>query len=740
MVLLLIAYVIARLISGTDSNPLIDGWLAIAAEASMVAVAWLAVRRATAARAEVCWAAAAVTSRFFADSLYLLPFSDIEPGTSFPADVCYLLFYPFLLLAMAVRARRRLASVALPVFLNSAIGALGAAAVLAVVLQPVIGMNTVGAMGWSASIVVLYPVFDLAMVAIIAGVAAFQTSDGNRLWVLLAFSLLLLTTGDVLYALVEPAGLYAVGSLVDLVWGLAILMLVLWIDGLADRKEPLIFDGDREQSLAVPIIAVFAALLVLLLGSQSHVSVLALLLASATLIVAAAPLVFRQRMLHRITRTDELTGLPNRRALYADAPSRLKNRGTKPQALMLLDLDRFKEVNDSLGHDVGDLLLMQVADRLRRELGPTDLLSRLGGDEFAVLLDDSERDNAVHTASAIADSLAEPFMLEGITLQTSASIGIALFPSQGSDLRLLLRKADMAMYKAKSAHTGHHVYQTEDDHHGDQRLRTLQELREGLRTDQLILHYQPKVSLDTGRIQGAEALVRWNHPTRGLLSPASFLPLAEESGLMHELTFVVLGKALDQAAMWQQRDTPLAVSVNVSASSLVDTSFPDKVGAMLAERGLAGPSLVLEITEDFLMGDRDRARTILTRLREQGIQIAVDDFGTGYSSLSYLRDLPIDELKLDQSFVFPMTDDPRAASLVASTVSLAHGLNLRMVAEGVESRAVYDQLTQYGCDRAQGFYMSRPLPAEEFDQWITVRGTAGFTGGSDFAVDDVLRG
>lgn len=203
---------------------------------------------------------------------------------------------------------------------------------------------------------------------------------------------------------------------------------------------------------------------------------------------------------------------------------------------------------------------------------------------------------------------------------------------------------------------------------------------------------------------------------------------------MHELTLVVLGKALDQAALWKDRGTPLAVAVNVSASSLVDTSFPDKVDAMLIERGLAGAALVLEITEDFLMGDRDRARSILTRLRSQGVQIAVDDFGTGYSSLSYLRDLPIDELKLDQSFVFPIVDDPRAASLVASTVSLAHGLNLRMVAEGVESRAVYDQLTGYGCDRAQGFYMSRPLPAEELDLWITERGTTGFVGEADEAL------
>jgi EAL domain-containing protein (putative c-di-GMP-specific phosphodiesterase class I) len=251
-------------------------------------------------------------------------------------------------------------------------------------------------------------------------------------------------------------------------------------------------------------------------------------------------------------------------------------------------------------------------------------------------------------------------------------------------------------------------------------LQTLQELRIACATRQLVLHYQPKMHLGSGQVSGVEALVRWEHPTRGLLYPASFVGLAEDAGLMGTMTQLVLEMALDQAADWRARGRHLTVAVNLSATSLVDTRLPARVRELLRQRRLPPESLQLEITEEFLMADRDRARTILTRLRSSGIQIAVDDFGTGYSSLAYLRDLPIDELKLDRSFVFPMVDDPRAAALVGATIGLAHSLGLRMVAEGVENQAAYDSLVRHGCDQAQGYHISRPVPAEELDHWLTV--------------------
>jgi diguanylate cyclase len=417
--------------------------------------------------------------------------------------------------------------------------------------------------------------------------------------------------------------------------------------------------------------------------------------------------------------TDYLTGLPNRRALYIQAGLRMAGTQPRRQALLMLDLNRFKEVNDSLGHQTGDQLLIQVGARLGEHLRGGDLLVRLGGDEFAVLLQDADHDHATTVAVKLCAALAEPFTLEDMAVHSSVSIGIALFPDDGPDLNTLLRKADIAMYKAKASADGHHVYGGADDTDFATQLQTVEELRTALTSDQLVVYYQPKVDLATGQVHDVEALVRWDHPTRGLLYPDAFLDLVEQAGLMRTMTRVVLEIALDQAAAWHADVRQLTIAVNLSASSLVDTDLPDEVAAMLTARDLPPCALQLEITEEFLMADRDRARQILTRLRSHGVQISIDDFGTGYSSLAYLRDLPVDELKLDRSFISPMADDTHAAALVASTIALAHSLDLRMVAEGVENNIVYAELKRLGCDQAQGYYMSRPVPAADLEHWLS---------------------
>ncbi|MCU1552809.1 MAG: GGDEF-domain containing protein, partial [Arthrobacter sp.] len=516
-----------------------------------------------------------------------------------------------------------------------------------------------------------------------------------------------------------------VGTPLDAAWALGAALIAYWTVVQSRSGAAATRHGWAIPVQAVPALATLAGLGVLIVATQQRVMVLAVVLASLTLALAALPLVFRQRIrlldATRQARTDELTGLPNRRALYGDLPGRLAAAAGRPSAVLLLDLDKFKEINDGLGHDVGDRLLQQVASRLSGKLRPADLLTRMGGDEFVVHVGDCAPDEAQAVALKLREALGDPYDLGGVTVQVNASIGISLYPGQGEDLSLLLRKADMAMYTAKSMRSGHAVYSDGDAAPGSSQFHTVRALNEALRDNQLTLHFQPQLTLATGEVRSAEALVRWEHPVLGLLQPDAFLRRFDEAGLMPALTGVVLTKALDQAAIWASEDRSISVAVNLSASSIMDSQLPDQVAAMTFARGLSPSVLIVEITEDVLVADRHRARTVLAALREMGVRIAVDDFGKGYSSLSYLRELPIDELKLDKSFILTMMDDARATALVVSTIDLAHSLGLEMTAEGVEDEKALRALTDYGCDLAQGYFMSRPVPAGEMDAWLSNR-------------------
>ncbi|HEY5247430.1 MAG TPA: GGDEF domain-containing phosphodiesterase, partial [Dermatophilaceae bacterium] len=452
-----------------------------------------------------------------------------------PADLICLLFYPLMLGALAVTVRRYVRRVAWSVWLDGVVGSLGAAAVLAVVLRPVLDSHTAGPRSLATVVAIAPPVFDLLLVATFAGIAALPGERMGRRWPLLAAGLIVFTAADVTYALSVNKGAWSPADPATAGFAVGLALVATWVDGAGQRDRP----------------------------------------------------------------------------------------------------------------------------------------------ETCAALDNS-------------------FAVEDVALHSSVSIGIALFPDDGPDLSTLLSKADIAMYKAETSFTGHHVYCIADDAEDAARLQTVQELRTALASDQLVVHYQPKIDLGTGHVHGVEALACWDHPTRGLLLPEAFLNLAEESGLMPTLTPVVLAQALDQIGDWQAQGQPLTVAVSLSASALVDSDLPEQVASMLAARGVSPGSLQLEINEEFLMADRDRARTILTRLRDSGIQISVTDFGSGYSSLSYLRDLPIDELKLDPTFISPMAQDARTAALVASTIAMAHSLGLRMVAEGVEDNIAYAALARLG--------------------------------------------
>jgi diguanylate cyclase (GGDEF)-like protein len=429
----------------------------------------------------------------------------------------------------------------------------------------------------------------------------------------------------------------------------------------------------------------------------------------------------RLRQLATEAHHDPLTGLANRRRLIEDLESTVYGPVGRGCAVLMLDLDRFKEINDSFGHSVGDDLLCLVGPRLEPVLGPGDLLARMGGDEFAVLLPDAGETRAREVAIGLAEALRDPFVLDGMPLHVDASIGIALCPDHGRDRSLLLARADTAMYVAKRGRHGFEVWTADGTPDSRDRLETLEQLRIALDDDQLVNHYQPKLDLRTGAVTGVEALVRWNHPERGLLYPDVFLPLAEQAGLMRRLAINVLERSLRDLQSWRAAGHDLAVAVNLSVSNLQDVALPDQVEMLLDAFSVPAAALTLEITEDVLMADAARSQQVMAALRRLGVRLSIDDYGTGYSSLSYLRALPVDELKLDRSFVRNLTSDERAAAIVRSTLQLALDLDMAMVVEGVEDAATLAALRAWGCGVAQGYHIARPMPVDRFLPWLAAR-------------------
>jgi diguanylate cyclase (GGDEF)-like protein len=418
---------------------------------------------------------------------------------------------------------------------------------------------------------------------------------------------------------------------------------------------------------------------------------------------------------------DQLTGLPNRTRLLEHARSVFSAAAQRDGsvAVLLVDLDRFKEINDVLGHASGDVLLARVGALMATAIRDDDILARLGGDEFAVVLADADETVAVRVAERLRMLASGTVEIDGVALNVEASVGIAVaHVTGGEDIDTMLRHADIAMYTAKRARCGFTVYQSDQDTTTRERLNMLGELRQALQTDEIVLHYQPKLALPGVELIGVEALARWQHPTRGLLSPAEFIPAAESTGLIVPFTLHVLELSLRQMHTWQATGHDFSMAVNVSPRCLAHPDLTAKVMDLLRKHGVPPRLLKLEITEDTLAHDPQRALATLTSLHNVGIQISIDDFGTGYSSMSYLKHLPVSELKVDRSFVFGMVGDADDAVLVRSVIELGHNLGLTVVAEGVEDQATLDALTRAGCDVAQGYHLGRPMAGDAFDTWL----------------------
>lgn len=418
---------------------------------------------------------------------------------------------------------------------------------------------------------------------------------------------------------------------------------------------------------------------------------------------------------------DQLTDLPNRNLLFDRLQQAIfhARRINQPVALFLIELRNIKEINDTLGHQSGDILLKQIGPRLINTLRDSDSVARLDGGEFAILTPGLEKQHVPLLVNKISHALEQPFIINQMEFETSVAIGVALFPEHSDDANKLYQQADVAMCLAKSHSDKYFIYDTKSDPHSIEQLTLMADLRQAITNNELQLYYQPKIDLSTQKVIGAEALIRWFHPQRGLIMPDDFIPKAEQSGLIRPLTRWIIEKALKQSAEWNKRGIPLQVAINVSQRSLYDCELLNQIADTMQKLHITYCSLDIEITETAIMAHPEQSMATLQMLHDMGIHLSIDDFGTGFTSLAYLKELPVDELKIDKSFIMSMLDDSEDVMIVRSIIELAHSLGRVVVAEGVESKEILQLLQSLNCDTAQGYYMSKPLPSQEFELWLS---------------------
>ena len=642
------------------------------------------------------------------------------------ADGLSLLLYPLACIALVLFLRSEAGRISPAVRLDGVIAGLGVAAVCtALDLSTILRAGSGSTL--SVAVHLASPVGDFILLALAFAVVVMVPRQPART-LCFAAGCGLLAVGNVVTLHQLASGTSRIGSHLDLLWPGALIALSasVWLRPRAIRRSPLVEKAPRVLVLALVLTA---SLLILVLGNVRHVSPVALCLAGATLLAAAARMALslhEQRALNESRQqqaeTDELTGLGNRRylleelqqALAALPPDATQARGL---ALLLIDLDHFKEINDSFGHQTGDELLRQIGPRIRQVVRREDLVARLGGDEFAVLLYGANAYKATTVAQRIATLLEQPIDVSTASLHVGASIGVALAPDHALTAADLIRCADIAMYRAKTERGSFDVYEAALDDESD-RFALIEDLRQAMEQGSLALHYQPEIDLRTGEVVTVEALLRWPHPTLGLIPPEHLLALAEESGLVHALAAWVFEEAIADCARWWHDGNHAAVAVNLLATDLLDSSLPRRVGELLTRSQLPAQALVLEITEGMVVADLTRSKRVIQSLADAGILVSIDDFGTGFSSLSHLNDLAVGELKLDRTFTsrLQMGDTGgRDEDIVSSVINLGHALGLRVVAEGIERPEFVEVLTALGCDTGQGYAIQTPCPPAEID-------------------------
>jgi diguanylate cyclase (GGDEF)-like protein len=634
-----------------------------------------------------------------------------------PAEVLFLASYlglvTFLLFDAPGRTRGSRA-----VWLDTAV-VCGAAVCLAALLVITPVGTSFRLQGVSLLLALLYPLLDFGLLLLVLSQLLLRQRDLSVRTGALAAGLLALTVADYSFARSLSEERYVASLGQDALFGVGFALVVG--AACAPRRDPVLQRG-RQQRVWTLVVAAAVALVALVVRPTSDVGWYLAVPAIVTLVAAGGRLSLALKEAQgaaealRLSRTDDLTGLPNRRAVLADLDTDLVGGG--PLALMLLDLDGFKDINDSLGHTAGDVLLRTVAARIPNVLGPAATVARLGGDEFAVLVRDDAPGDLLAQAQRVRDALLRPLRVDGMELAIRASIGIAVRSRQDVTAADLLRRADAAMYEAKLTRQGALLYDASHDGFTRQRLALTAELRRGIADGQLVAWYQPQIDVATRRVVAVEALVRWQHPVRGLLQPADFLPDARRSGLMLAVSEAVMRLVVADARRWLDSGLGLRVAFNCAAPELLGGNLLPLLFAAISAAGLPSDALLVEVTEDSFMADPQRARDTLLELRRHHVQTAIDDYGTGFSSLAYLRDLPVDELKMDRSFVSTIGTDPRSRVIVESTSQLAHAMGLRLVAEGVEDPATGAQLAAMGVDILQGYDVARPMPADQVAPWV----------------------
>jgi diguanylate cyclase (GGDEF)-like protein len=708
-------------------NTIWDGWVYNIAQMLPVIPVLMRVRRTAELRSAWLAMAIGITLITLGNLVYTYHDQNLKPiPEPAPSDAVYLLAYATLIVGVAILTQSWFGRVHVSVRLDGAIAGLAIGALVGMIwFGPLLHAS---GRPLEMAVYLAYPSCDLALIVLLAAGLAPHRYRPNWSTVLLMVGVAWFVVGDVITLNRVADNTYVPGTLLDATWPIGLFFIGL-AASLRDRRRsggPRLPVSSPASVTVVPVLfaAVSLAVLVASLARRGSPVVPSLAIAALALVIVRMWMTIGEAR-HLVTdyhdaRTDYLTGLPNRRAflehLGAAFPS--GHAGAVDAGVLLADLKDFKAINDALGPTAADELLCVVAKRFEHRLHGRGTVARVGGDEYAFACPGHCEDDLVAIGHEISEVLADPCVVDGTSVRMGTSIGVAVSGPEGSSAEELLRRADVARYHAKHTQSVVSVYRAEIDPSSRDSLVLLDGLRDAIASRALVLHYQPTVSMRTGAIYGVEALVRWQHPTRGLLYPDSFIPLAERNGLMPQLTRAVLDLAVAEAARLGRAGHRLNMSVNISRCDLVDESLPEYVDSVLGLYGFPHDRLTLEITETALGADTDRVEASVRKLRAAGLRMSIDDFGVGYSSISQLLGLAADELKIDQSFVFRLTSDPRAQAIVAAVIEVARALEVTTVAEGIETEEAFRLLESMGADIGQGYLMARPLTSQQLDEYL----------------------